>query len=488
MLDAQSLGKNVALLLLSWSLLPLDTLFLCFSYVLRLIPCSPARRANDHSLRFAPKTVLVTGVGNAEGLTLARIFYRAGHRVIGGNFKRNGLPVPGRFSRALSAFYSLSEPDAENGSAFYIRDLLEIIRVQKADLWINCSGVALTVEDGQAKEIIERRSDCKVIHFDHKTVEAIHEQNSFIQHTTKLGLNSLETYIVTSRASVHSILNRTNAKRYTMKQVGTDHIMRRDSTLLPKSTLSATYQYVSKIPISPGNPWLLQEYIQGEEYSTYAVVVRGEVKAFVACPSPEPLICYEGLRRQSSLGEAMLKFTREFAARSGNSMTGRLSFSFLVEETVTEKGLEVVLYPTACNSRAHAAMVLFSGEHTRMARAYMSALALPEVNGTMEGHGNDIIRPERPRGCYWIGHDLVALVLWPFVQLILLQGSMAEVTKNLAVFAHRLLFWKEGVFAWWDPLPWWWLYHVYWPGQLLFCMIQQTGWSRIDVSTGTMHA
>ncbi|KAI4122931.1 MAG: hypothetical protein LQ338_005538, partial [Usnochroma carphineum] len=413
------LAQNAALILTSIFFLPLSTFILCFSYALNVFSISDAsrnRRRIRSSPTFEPQTVLVTGVGMTKGLALARLFYEAGHDVFGADFEPYGVTVCGRYSKSLKKFFRLPKPNPQDGSANYIHALLRIVKRKKIDLWVSCSGVASAVEDGQAKEVIERRSSCRAIQFDVATTSMLHEKNTFIQETQRLGLPAPETYNVTSRDAVHKVLHRTKRRSYIMKSVGVDDAVRGDMTVLPRRTVSQTYDHVAQIPISNEKPWVLQQFIKGKEYCTHSLVVEGEVKAFVACPSAELLMHYEALPSNSALSRAMLAFTREFVERSGRSMTGHLSFDFLVDETFTEKGVELVLNPIECNPRAHTAVVLFTGQGQDMAKAYLSLSRTLMANGN--GHALDsaeerIVTPLKPAKYYWVGHDLVTLLLLP---------------------------------------------------------------------------
>ncbi|MCJ1322416.1 hypothetical protein MMC15_007764 [Xylographa vitiligo] len=495
MLDGQSpwsqhLAQNLALILLSLCLLPLDTIVLVASYLFGwLLPQRPSRRRVIRSPGFEAKTILVTGVGMSKGLALVRMFYKAGHTVIGADFEPYGIPVNGRFSKSLKRFYRLPKPNPHDGSAHYIQDLLNLIRKEKVDLWVSCSGVASAVEDGQAKEIIERRSDCKAIQFNVKTTATLHEKHSFIQRTVDLGLPAPETYDVTTRTAIHHVLHKAPKKQYIMKSVGVDDAMR-GGIRLPRRSVSETYNHLSRVPISKEKPWVLQQYIQGEEYCTHALVVRGEVKAFVACPSLELLMHYEALPSTSSLSKAMLRFTEEFARRSGDEMTGHLSFDFMVEETSTEKGLQKSLFPIECNPRAHTAVVLFNTLSEEMSASYLQALTAKadvNVNGhAANGHSSNIVMPHKPGKFYWIGHDLVALIFYPAFQVLQRRLSLAGFLSGCYEFLVHLFFWEDGTFEAWDPLPWWWLYHVYWPGQFLASILGKRRWSRVNVSTTKM--
>ncbi|MCJ1289891.1 hypothetical protein MMC34_001424 [Xylographa carneopallida] len=487
---SQHLAQNVALILLSLGFLPLDTIVLAASYLFGwLLPKKPSHRRTIRSSGFQAKTVLVTGVGMSKGLAIARMFHKAGHTVIGADFEPYGIPVNGRFSRSLKKFYRLPKPNAHDGSAYYIQELLNVIRREKVDLWVSCSGVASAVEDGQAKEVIERRSDCKAIQFDVKTTSTLHEKHSFIQRTIDLGLPAPETYDVTTRTAVHHVLHKAPKKQYIMKSVGVDDAMR-GGIRLPRRSVSETYNRLSRVPISKEKPWVLQQFIQGEEYCTHALVVRGEVKAFVACPSLELLMHYEALPSTSSLSKAMLRFTEEFARRSGDEMTGHLSFDFMVEETSTEKGLEKSLFPIECNPRAHTAVVLFDSMSQETSASYMQALtAEADIKGNghaAHGHSSNIVTPHKPGKYYWVGHDLVALIFYPAYQVLRRRLSISAFLSGCYEFFVHLFFWEDGTYEAWDPLPWWWLYHVYWPGQFLASILERRKWSRVNVSTTKM--
>lgn len=515
--------KFIALVLLSLLFLPLTTPVLVLTYALRAFSSvDTSRRRTRRSFVFQPKTVLITGIGTAKGLFLARSFYKAGHDVIGADFEPNSISISGRFSRSLQKFYSLAQPGAEDNFNIYLPGLLGIIRKEKVDLWINCSGQSSAVEDAQAKEIIERRSDCVVIQFGVALTNALHKRLDFIQRTRELGLPVPETHEVMSRTAVHKILHSPAAskKKYVMKRFGgeDDDGFQPSKTLLPRRTTSETYNHISIIPISSSSPWILQEYIPGQKYSTHALVINNVVKAFVACPSTENQMCYEALPR-SALSLAMQRFTQEFARRSPSGMTGHLSFEFQVQETVSEKGLEVTLRAATCNPRAHTSMMLLSKHSQALAEAYLSALRPwdPKINGNhvekrilpdndnestntpdSEDEGqtpheipdssNIIITiPDHPSSpkFYWLGHDIITLLILPLFNRPF-SISISTYAHNIIIFLQHLLFWNDAMFAAWDPLPWWWFYHVYWPGIILVSMWTGPGkkWGWVDFGIG----
>lgn len=513
MLDASSShlahsARDLALVALSLAFLPVATFIAFSSYALTWVfPtqgfASRKHVRGTHTPYFEAKTILVTGVGMSKGLAIARLLFAQGHHVIGADFEPMLLPTSmGRASRALKRFHKLTKPNgSREKAAQYTQQLLKIVQSEKIDIWVSCSGVASAVEDGQAKEMIELVSRCKCIQYDVSTTKKLHEKHSFIEYTKSLGLPVPETYTVTSKAAALQFLDDAAhaGKKYVMKYIGTDDAVRGDMTLLPLNTPAQTKAHISRFQISEERPWILQQYIRGPEYCTHSVVVRGEVKAFLACPSSELLMYYEALPSDSGLSRSMLRFTQEFAAAGGPSFTGHLSFDFLVETSDAEKALRdpsanVTLYPIECNPRAHTANCLFN-DTPELADAYLSVLdsktaaisSVRRTDLTPNGTAPTPVFPEAPKKYYWVGHDLVALVLLPLLSLFSVDGpSFVEVFESLLTFCEHVLWWQDGTFEFWDPLPAWWLYHVYWPTQFLIALLHQQKWSRINVSTCKM--
>src|SRR5689334_23369684 len=99
-------AKNLALFLLSFIFLRTNALFALGSYLWNRFTSKPSKPQNDGD-NLDKVTVLVTGVNMAKGLSLARMFHRRGHRVIGADCHSLS---PGRVSFAIDAYYRLPPP------------------------------------------------------------------------------------------------------------------------------------------------------------------------------------------------------------------------------------------------------------------------------------------------------------------------------------------------------------------------------------------
>lgn len=474
MLDTQSpkwahFAQNAALISLSILFIPLDLTILCLSYVFgmrRRWSATQQRARMLSSKDFRSYRVLVTGVGMSKGLMLARLFHRSGHHVVGADFNSNAC---GRMSNCIAKYCRLRPPSAGTQSLPYVQGILEIITKEKIDLWVSCSGVASAVEDGEAMEVIRERTNCQTIQFNIKMTTTLHEKSKFIEYARSLGLNTPDTHVVESVEIAESALRDANARnKYIMKPIGMDDATRGDMTLLPMQTPEQTHRHISRLNPSKPTPFILQEFVQGSEYCTHALIVCGKVRAFVACPSSELLMYYEALPSDSALSQAMLRFTSILARKSGDHFTGHLSFDFLVKDVSPSNPDDVVLYPIECNPRAHTAVVLFN-ETPGLVDAYLSVF--PETEAARSTVGNLII-PAFSRKYFWLGHDIITLLSK--------RGTLGTYKDTFV----RLISWYDGTLELADPLPWFWLYHVFWPLQFLRCMVAGVKWSRVNVSTG----
>lgn len=434
----------------------------------------------------------------SKGLTLARAFNLSGHRVIGADFESVHIPCSGRYSSSITAFYPLSKPSSSATATTHVQQIMGIIKRERVDLWVSCSGVATALEDAEAKEAIEQQTRCKAIQFGVQTTSTLHEKDSFMHHLLDLGLPCPKTYQVTSQKETLRILEGLRAQLHTkfiLKPVHVDDVNRGNMKLLPFRCTAENESYVSSLPISPSKPWILQEFIPGgEEYCTHALIVGGEVRCFTACPSAELLMHYKALPSNSALFQAMLHFTREFVNRSRKpeSLTGHLSFDFMVRDgVVNEKNFDRMIYAIECNPRAHTAVVLFAQpgvEMEAMVQAYLSVIdARPESMDKRNGLKDQLVVPPIatvPR--YWLGHDLVSLLLHPAIRLASGIIEPVEFFNHFLQFLTHVLIWKEGTFEVWDPAPALALYHIFWPLTILSAWWCGQDWSRVNVSTTKM--
>ncbi|KAF2649491.1 hypothetical protein K491DRAFT_610687 [Lophiostoma macrostomum CBS 122681] len=487
--------KNTLLILLSILCLPVSTLIVLYGFLQSRLDGRQAKRTHIQN-EATQKTILVTGVSMTKGLCITRILSRnTPHRILGADIEHTPFTSPGRYSTSISSFHRLTAPDGENAEP-YIDSLLSLIRRQKVDIWISCSSVVSAVEDGEVAQLAQKAmgSEFRAVQFSPEVVQRLHEKDSFVEYVQALGLPCPDSYRVTSADEVLDILSRSSSsssetskhgKHYILKPIAVNDSARDQMmTLLSPSSSTSTASHIANLSISPSNPFQLQQYIRGPEYCTHALVIRGAVRAFVACPSSDLLMHYHALAPDSALTQQMLQFTQTVAKDAGRDFTGHLSFDFLAEgyHADERKG---ELYAIECNPRAHTAVVLFQ-DTPEMAGAYLDLLGdESEKDGReLELESPVIVTPKWPvRDYCWLGHDLVTLIIIPFLSFLWGYQGLKDVVEGFNDFVQHATTWNDGTYVAWDPVPFFVLYHVYWLVQFARCLVTGKRWSRINVST-----
>ncbi|KAK5991460.1 hypothetical protein PT974_09742 [Cladobotryum mycophilum] len=477
--------KNLALLCLSLIFLPFSTVIILAIFVRNEL--FPFQR---HSEAPAPgaKTILVTGVSMSKGLAIARSLHAQGHRVIGADV--SFLSV-GRVSRAVDKFYTLPRPHASSSRGPdeedpYVLRLVDIVLREKVKLWISASDVETEIQDGIAKDIVESQTEARAIQLGEKDVSMLHGKQTFIEYVQSLGLPVPDTRLISNKSDLLGFLSQRGGwslqpggTQYLLKPIGVDDLTRFNMPILPLLDGRESMALINSIPFTRKPSFIVQELIPGAEFCTHALVIRGSVRAFVACPSLDLLMHYTALAPESPLSQKMLRFTQEVAAFRGDEWTGHVSFDFRVKMeshgSLSEEDAEI--YPIECNPRVHTAIMLFSNT-PEIVNEYLLALTPGDLAQQKP------LYPRLPDHYYWIGQDFVEYVIYPICKTLLLRKmKMSKLIKSINSFVHRVQYWKDGTFDMRDPWPWWWLYHVYWPWQFVQYLFRGR-WHKLNVSTG----
>ena len=480
-------ARDSSLIALSLLFLPLSAFITAIAFLLT-IPTHQDPPPLHHDGQQI--SVLVTGVGMAKGLFLARAFHIAGCRVIGADFEKHGVPACGRFSAAVTRFYALRILGQDRNAEAYVNKIVDIIRKEKIDIWVSCSGVATALEDARAMQVVEKSTSCKAFQFDEDTTFKLDDKFEFMKQTERIGLLSPKWYPLSTPEALPDTISLILSKvktgtieKYIVKNVGMDDLTRGALPILSSNDPQRLTEVLNTLDYSGGKSWILQEYIEGgEEYCTHSVVVDGRVKAFLACPSSSVLLHYQLMDESSPLFNDMLQFTQKYAKGmflQQQRFTGHLSFDFLAQLKLNEGGVEKVLKPIECNPRCHTATVHFRGSEGALVDAYLSCLARMEDE-------NDIVYPlqkTKDVSYYWIAHDLCVLFLLPYLQVSLGNLKPMDVIRSQLEFWRHVTLWKDPAFEWWDPLPWLALNHICWPWNLAVTAWYGIHWSQLNVST-----
>ncbi|KIX96303.1 uncharacterized protein Z520_08081 [Fonsecaea multimorphosa CBS 102226] len=462
------------------SCVPVSTLLLIFNLLwLSLSPWTSIHQRLKRVPGFRSRTIFITGVNTPHGLRLARAFHSTGHKVIGADHEPDGFPIHVRFSKALSRFYRLPPKSDDSREVAYIESLVRIIDQEHAELWINCTSSVDPSTEAQARSVIEQRNKCQCFALRINDVPYFATREAFLLYTASQGLPVPETYHVKSRDEVHNVLNKARGRRkYLLQSLDQNGVYANSArTVLPRRTLSQTYNTVSQMAITSTVPWKLEQDVNElERYHTFAIIVKGSLRAFVASRLIHPG-CYQLLEPKSALNMSMLRFVHTFARNQGHDFTTHLGIDFCVEEQFTESGVAQIILPVQVSIQAQAAAQLFQGlsGSVQLSRAYLDCLNVNGVNAekqmTKSGPAaiqhsphDDIAMPDsKISGTYSFGQDLLQLFFEPLLKLITLRIGIIDYTRHLVHFLKHLVFWEDDLYNFQDPMPFWWSYQIYIP-------------------------
>jgi predicted ATP-grasp superfamily ATP-dependent carboligase len=437
MTQQNSASKTVATLSLLMLVLPFNLMLTAIALLRATFVRLPRAAAPN------PKTILVSGGKMTKALQLARSFHRAGHRVILIEAHKYWL-TGHRFSRAVDRFYTVPNPDAPD----YIDALLKIVQREGVDVYVPvCSPVA-SYYDALAKQSLALH--CEVMHIDADRVQQLDDKYAFAAAAAALGLHVPESYCITHPQQVLDFDFSQKPHKYILKSIPYDSVRRLDLTQLPCDSPAQTAAFVKALPISEHNPWIMQEFIPGQEYCTHSTARNGELRMHCCCESSAFQINYKNVDQPD-----IEAWVSQFA--SGLNLTGQVSFDFIQAKDSGQ------IYAIECNPRTHSAITMFYN-HPGVAKAYLEQPPLPAA-----------IQPlQSSRPTYWIYHEI-----W---RLVTHLHSPRATWQRLNIIAKG----KDAIFDWADPLPFLLVHHWQIPLLLLKNLRQSKGWIRIDFNIGKL--
>lgn len=422
-------GRTWATLAGLFATLPVDLVLVGFAL---------ARRRRNPTARLRPdprQTVLISGGKMTKALQLARAFHSAGHRVVlveSAKYRLTGH----RFSRAVDAFHCVPEPTAPG----YAEALLDIVRREGVDVFVPVSSPAASLPDAVAAQLLD--GECEVIHADADMVRMLDDKAAFSKVSATLGLRVPHWQRITDVAQIVDF-DFPPGRSYILKRIAYNPVGRLDLTRLSSATPHCNVAFARTLPISDDDPWILQEFIPGQEYCTHGTARDGRLQVYGCCESSASQLNYTMVDKPE-IRTWVEQFVREL------NITGQVSFDFIEAE-------DGHVYAIECNPRTHSAITMFHN-HPQVAQAYLQ-------------DGHPVITPvATARPAYWIYHEL-----W---RLLTQQGRL----NRLLTIAGG----KDAIFTWWDPLPYLMVHHLQIPALLIDNLRRRRGWTKIDFNIGKL--
>jgi hypothetical protein len=424
--------KTVGAIALLEATLPLN-LLLVGAAVLRRGPAPrPVRDASA-----APRTILVSGGKMTKALVLARLFYAAGHRVVLVETARYRL-TGHRFSRAVDAFHVVPDPTAPE----YADALLRIVQDEGVDVWVPVSSPASSLPEARAAELLH--GHCEVVHLDTESLRRVDDKHAFAEMAAAVGLAVPATHRITDPQQVLDFDFASHPGPWVLKSIAYDPVRRLDLTPLPRPTPAETAAFVRDLPISPAQPWILQELLAGTEWCTHGTARAGRVQVWACCRSSAWQLTYEEVEHP-----AIRAWVEAFVA--AYDLTGQVSFDFMEDADGTVRAIE-------CNPRTHSAITLLAGR--------------PEVSAAyLDDDADPVEPPVGGRPTYWLHHELWQALRHPATA----PGRLRTIARG-----------TEAVLDGHDPLPFLALHHLHLPSLLVQNLRAGRPWNKIDVNIGKL--
>lgn len=389
----------------------------------------------------ARRTVLINTARMTKGLTLIRAFHAAGHRVIVVDVARYRLAAH-RFSRAVGAFYVVPDPlddlDAYRGA------LVDIITREGVDLFVPVTSPVGASLDAQ----VGAGLPCRVLHFDAATCDTLDDKGRFAEAAAAAGLTVPETARVTDPAQIADYPYAPGA-RYLAKPALYDPIGRQAKRALPFDDRAEMLAWARDLGVAPERPWVIQRFVEGDEYCAHATVVGGRVVVYVCTESSPYQLNYAPVE-QPAIRAWVMRFVD--AAQISD---GQLCFDFLVDAEGTPYAIE-------CNPRLHSAITAFHDQPAALADAYLGRRAADR--GPLEPTPG--VAPT-----YWLACEIERL-------------TQVRRPAQLRRWAEHVRAGRDAVFDPTDPLPFVALHHLQIPSLLLRNLTRSGRWTHVDWCIG----
>ena len=281
--------------------------------------------------------ILLTSVRLPHALGVIRNLGRAGHDVYATDTFRTS---PGLSSKFVKKSIITAPPVFE--TLQFIEDLKSAIKEYQIDMLIPCFEEVFYI--AKHRDELAELTDVRCPSFE--MLAKLHNKESFTDLTRSLSLPIAETMTVTSEDGLREAI-----------ETFPEYFGRAAFSRGGVELFTNTGPLAGRIPIedihpTPDSPWVVQEFIHGEDICSFSFAHHGEVVAHSTYRHPLTIEHAGGIVFESMDEPESLKIVQAYARET--NFHGSLSFDYLK----TDKGL----YMVECNPRPCAGVTLMSPE------------------------------------------------------------------------------------------------------------------------------
>lgn len=299
------------------------------------------------------KRILLTGGRSPITLDLARQLSYSGHTV----FVAESTPWHiTRFSNSVKNSFVVPSPRFDLKG--FIDKLVSIVEEEAIDFLLPVFEEVLYVSRGLARF----PESCTVFASPFEVLHELHNKWSYVQLVKKLGINAPETTLIRSLEELHAFpLTKPHALKAAYSRASQSVFKLAAGKALPTPTIDAH------------NPWILQEWLEGERFCSYSIACQGKLKAHGSYPVRFTVDGNSCITFEPVYHQGIEDWVERFVSLT--NYTGQISFDFF---DVPERGLLTI----ECNPRATSGVHLFRGRD-RLDMAFFdknSSLIRPQPN------------------------------------------------------------------------------------------------------------
>lgn len=272
------------------------------------------------------------------------------------------------------------------------------------------------------------------------------DEYAFIKQARGFDLPVPKTFVFTSRRQLLDFDFSKESCSFICKSIRSKHSLK-----FPRTTPIETIEDINKLWIDVDYPYVLQEWILGKKYSSYAVSIEGELTLFTCSQSSSNEINYQHIDHLE-----IIQWYRQYFQAS--NYTGHISLDFIIDDHDQKP------YPIECNPSINSVITMFYN-HPNIPHAYLCR------------EPSELLKPLiTTREIYWLPNEI-----W---RMIVRIRSMKECVRT----TRRILFGKEAIWSWDDPLPFLFHYHIHFFYLLLENLVSKECrfFQKIDCSLGEL--
>lgn len=294
-----------------------------------------------------PKKILLTAARSPLTLDLARKLKAAGHQVYVAETSKLHLC---KFSRAVTKSFVVPSP--RFNSKGFIDALVEIVEKEKIDLLIPIYEEIFYL----SKERHRFPSHCHFFAHDFDTLNKLHNKWLFFTTLQSMGIDAPKSVLIKSKEDLKNI---PFTSYYALKPSYS-----RASLHVKKM---GPHSPIPDITIEPKNPWVAQEWLQGDKFCTYSICHEGELVAHAVYPVKFAIDGNSCITFQAVEHKPIMEWIQKFV--KAINFTGQIAFDLV-------QVADGRIMPIECNPRATSGLHLFKSED-RLDKAFLNITSKP---------------------------------------------------------------------------------------------------------------